>query len=365
MSTFKVIDPNSGKDPLVNLELSPESVFKCEPLPGTINHGDITFTLSAFHSTTAIKPRVRMTNVETGKDHINYDAESESYFNSTTSSSSGNPGTGYRFDVTGEMFIPPLGAYLVSVDYPDPAGGFAEVPFEVISPYEMPGRLDLQISGTPVEGELIEINADVYFHNTTSVEVFVDGQSLGEPLSANNSDSCRSTYIFEWLAEAGHHNIDIVATNDIGATVESSDLVDVSGNSAGEEVFGSEGVSITQETVNWSTGTIDISGISSVNVSMLASGVGPMESADYLNIYYRLDGGSRIPLSQNNNAFSERTVSTNELSGNTLEIIVEGQTSYADETYTVFAISVISNGGTSVCGLPFSDDGVFHYSRDC
>jgi len=107
--------------------------------------------------------------------------------------------------------------------------------------------------------------------------------------------------------------------------------------------FTSAGVSINEEAKTWSTGPIDISCASRVNLTMQAQGVGPMERADYLNIYYKLNGGSRTAIFQTTNRFAQRTVAKGNLSGNTLEIIVEGKNSWVDETCTVSAISVTGN----------------------
>ena len=49
--------------------------------------------------------------------------------------------------------------------------------------------------------------------------------------------------------------------------------------------YSNAGFSVTKATKNWTSGAIDISCASSVNVSVTIEGVGPMEAADYLNVY--------------------------------------------------------------------------------
>ena len=100
---------------------------------------------------------------------------------------------------------------------------------------------------------------------------------------------------------------------------------------------------VEEETVNYSSGAIDISCASNVEISMNLEGVGAMEDADYLNVYYRVDGGAQQVLSENVNAFSEKTVSVSGINGSSLEIIANVYTSYGAEIYTISDISVKAN----------------------
>ena len=99
-------------------------------------------------------------------------------------------------------------------------------------------------------------------------------------------------------------------------------------------------ITVNQQTVTWSSGAIDISCANAVGISMDLEGAGPMENADYLNVYYRVDGGTQVPISENVNAFSLKTVTANGISGGSLELIVNGYTSWGNETYTVSNIAV-------------------------
>ncbi|WP_299241622.1 carbohydrate-binding protein [uncultured Aquimarina sp.] len=103
---------------------------------------------------------------------------------------------------------------------------------------------------------------------------------------------------------------------------------------------------ISDQMVNYSSGVIDISCAStSLEVSMDIEGIGSMEDADYLNIYYSINGGSPQIISENVNAFSQKTVSVNGITGNTIEIIINGATSVASETYYISNINI--SEGTS------------------
>jgi len=101
---------------------------------------------------------------------------------------------------------------------------------------------------------------------------------------------------------------------------------------------------INNETVNYSSGSINISCVSSVDISMDLEGVGSMEDADYLNVYYTVDGGSAIPISLNVNAFALKTVSATGITGNSVTILIDGATSVATETYYVSNMSVSESG---------------------
>jgi len=104
--------------------------------------------------------------------------------------------------------------------------------------------------------------------------------------------------------------------------------------------------SINKETVNWSSDNIDISCATSVNITMDVEGLtaAVMEAADYLNIYYSVDGGNQIAISEDTDGFARKTISANNVSGSTLKLFISGKTSWQDETYNIMDILVKSNG---------------------
>ncbi|WP_152537391.1 carbohydrate-binding protein, partial [Aquimarina pacifica] len=106
-------------------------------------------------------------------------------------------------------------------------------------------------------------------------------------------------------------------------------------------------LSVTQDTLNYTSGSIDISCASSVNISMTVEGIGPMETADYLNVYYKVDGGSQQTLLENTNTISSQNISMSNISGDSLELIINAFTSYADETYTISNIQVSTSNITN------------------
>ena len=127
--------------------------------------------------------------------------------------------------------------------------------------------------------------------------------------------------------------------------IRSWELVPCSGADCRTECvpYSNAGVTCEQQTVNWSTGAIDISCKSNVDLSLTAAGTGAMENADYLNIYYKVDGGAQQTILENVNTYASQTLSVDGISGNTLEIIVNAYTSYKGEIFTVNNISVVGD----------------------
>jgi len=101
--------------------------------------------------------------------------------------------------------------------------------------------------------------------------------------------------------------------------------------------------SITRRTLDWTSAPIDISCASSgVNISMSIEGRTPqlMEDADYLNIYYAIDGGAQIPISENTDGFARKNITATNVQGNNLVLTIQGKTSWNDETYEINNILV-------------------------
>lgn len=110
--------------------------------------------------------------------------------------------------------------------------------------------------------------------------------------------------------------------------------------------YASNDFEVTDETVNKTSDSIDISCASSVSISMDIASAGNMETdQDYLNIYYQVDGGNWQVLTENDGSISDRTVSINGISGNSLSLRYQSYTSYGDEIYTVSNILVKSSSG--------------------
>lgn len=100
--------------------------------------------------------------------------------------------------------------------------------------------------------------------------------------------------------------------------------------------------SLNKGSLNWSSGAIDISCASSVKISMDIEGLTEetLESNDYLNIYYKVDGGARQTISENTDGFVKKTAFAKGIKGNSVELIIEGLNSASDEIYNVTSILI-------------------------
>lgn len=82
---------------------------------------------------------------------------------------------------------------------------------------------------------------------------------------------------------------------------------------------------IFNTTLDWTSGVMDISCESEVDLFVSVRCIGSLGDTDYLNIYYKLDGGEQVALLETTEAIPDQMVSATKLSGQTLEIIVQGQ----------------------------------------
>jgi len=100
--------------------------------------------------------------------------------------------------------------------------------------------------------------------------------------------------------------------------------------------------SITRSTLNFVSEPIDIACASSVTISMDVEGRTPqvMENSDFLNIYYSVDGGQQVAVSENTDGFALKNISANNIQGNSVVLYINGQTSWTNETYLISNISV-------------------------
>ncbi|WP_020531279.1 glycosyl hydrolase [Flexithrix dorotheae] len=103
-------------------------------------------------------------------------------------------------------------------------------------------------------------------------------------------------------------------------------------------------------TTIWTSGVIDISATSSVDISMDVLATGDLDATgdfvDYLNIYYKVDGGSNQVIEEIVGPSSITSAGASNISGNTLEIIIEGHTTGPQEVYEVSNVCVNASGNT-------------------
>ncbi|MEE4311148.1 MAG: choice-of-anchor D domain-containing protein [candidate division KSB1 bacterium] len=97
----------------------------------------------------------------------------------------------------------------------------------------------------------------------------------------------------------------------------------------------------------WLSETIDISSYASVNLFADVAEVGTSESADYIDLYYKIDGGAETIFSVNGNNVGEFTAVTASqfgLSGTTVQIIIKVKNNANTEFHQIENVRVVEAG---------------------
>ena len=97
--------------------------------------------------------------------------------------------------------------------------------------------------------------------------------------------------------------------------------------------YSNDGFTVRQNTIEWSSGVIDISCEDDVDIYVFVKGVGDLGELDYFNIYYKLDGGSPVVLKEIQGDVDEIMLSTLALKGTTLELIIESHSESGSQYY--------------------------------
>lgn len=114
-----------------------------------------------------------------------------------------------------------------------------------------------------------------------------------------------------------------------------------------------EGRNLGGEAV-WYSNVITISGYQHADISMDLSRTGTMTSADYIKVFYKLNGGAEVLLATNGSqqgSFTPVTASQTGLTGNTLQLVVRVYNSSASRKH--YFDNVVVNGVTPLF-LPLS-----------
>lgn len=102
-------------------------------------------------------------------------------------------------------------------------------------------------------------------------------------------------------------------------------------------------ITVSNKTLNWSSKAVKIGCAKSANISMKLAGLGPMETADYCNVFYKVNGGPQLILSKNAGSFALKSIAASNLVGDSVEIIINVKTSSTDEIFKITNISVSEN----------------------
>jgi hypothetical protein len=105
---------------------------------------------------------------------------------------------------------------------------------------------------------------------------------------------------------------------------------------------------------------INIQGLSNVIVSVdiEASPASEFEEADYCNVYYKLNGGELVAISENTGGFNNKTVSVTGLSGNSIQVVIQTKNSHEMEFHYLDNIIIMGEGSVSINANPFHTSAV-------
>jgi len=209
-STFIVSDPDGLESP----------TFSIAPTLGYQGQRGA-FSYESWHPTVEGAPELIMTGPDGSERSI-------AWVGSSSASGSGGPNTGYQNERYTDTFYMPtsIGEYVVAANFAN--GDTLETTLEVVSGYEAEPRFSIASIGNLVDGESVEISTYVYnIYRPETVEVLVDGGSIGfnGTIPVNSSYEINAQH--SWLAEAGSHTITARVTNDRGDVFEATKEIEV------------------------------------------------------------------------------------------------------------------------------------------
>jgi uncharacterized repeat protein (TIGR02543 family) len=174
-----------------------------------------------------------------------------------------------------------------------------------------------------------------------SLEV-VDGSpdanyKAGEEVSITANDPANGYVFLKWEITSGNPSITDPTDPTTTMTMPAGDvtLTAIYKVEGCELPYTDADKTINKTTLNWSSDAVDMTCASAVKISMDIEGKdeASLESSDYLNVYYKVDGGARQTLSENTDGFVKKTISQSGIIGSNIELIIESFNSAGDEFY--------------------------------
>ncbi len=107
--------------------------------------------------------------------------------------------------------------------------------------------------------------------------------------------------------------------------------------------FENDAISSQNQIIDWSSGVMDISCVSNVNIYVTAADYGSLSNTDQLNIFYRLDGAAPTPIAEKSGNLSEFIFIVKDIQGSTLELIVESTEGGTDSFYELSKLYVVES----------------------
>ncbi|CAH8282866.1 putative secreted protein (Por secretion system target) [Mariniflexile fucanivorans] len=100
------------------------------------------------------------------------------------------------------------------------------------------------------------------------------------------------------------------------------------------------GFTVQNTVTNWTTGLVNISCQDEVDVLIKYDEIGTLTQSDSFKVYYKLDSGTKTELTNILVSGSNKFIYKDNLSGSSLELIIEAQSSSSSAYYNVSAISI-------------------------
>jgi hypothetical protein len=104
--------------------------------------------------------------------------------------------------------------------------------------------------------------------------------------------------------------------------------------------YTNDGFSIQNTTVDWTSGIQNISCKDEVDILIKAETTGTLASSDYLKIYYKLDNGEKVEITNKLVNDNKLFFYAQSIKGNTLEVIIESNSSSTSAYYTVTKVTI-------------------------
>ena len=139
-------------------------------------------------------------------------------------------------------------------------------------------------------------------------------------------------------------SLDDNTTDDAGSTAW--EVVNRADLATGANLFEVQGAELTAQNTNaemiWRSEEVPISGYSNVKIAVDVRSEGPLEADDYLYLYYKVDGGPEIPLTNglHRSEFDETTAMAGGLSGEQVRIVARVKNNEGDEHYFIDDVRV-------------------------
>ncbi|TVZ40372.1 putative cellulose-binding protein with CBM 5-12 [Alteromonadaceae bacterium 2753L.S.0a.02] len=207
-SSFSVTDPNAIDPPR----------FSTRPSIGYQGQRS-SFSYQSWHPSAASAPSVSITGP---------DGNAVSIAAWQTSGSSSSGGSGYLWAKFTDLFEMPaqIGEYVISAYFHN--GGSLQTTLQVLSGYESEPQLFIKASSVLKQGVNVTFETAVFdIYHPETVELLVDGESLGFAGTSPSEASYEIDAEHNWLAEAGSHTLTARVTNDRGDIFEKTQQIDV------------------------------------------------------------------------------------------------------------------------------------------